>query len=833
PSLFITTSFLQTHLGVDGITLSDGTTVENGILLPETESQEGLQLGLNGILAANFGSQLNWLDLFDPDKGRSGVGRFALMDAGLFNGDGLLPAIPMAWTRIEAGWETAVIVSRAQQEEFTIHQVLSDQPEPRVYRVPINDSEYFLLENRFPGRMSLDSLQFVISEGRNELASMREVLETHFPNQATFSDSTGVLLDIDNPDRGLPGGGILIWHIDENVIERNRATNRINANPDHRGVDLEEADGSQDIGAEFDIISGGAGSELGTALDLWYEGNNAPLFIENPENEFSIRSIPNSLSYTNRANSHVRIFDFSARDSVMTFKLDLNIFQTNFPRQIDKIIYGKVTSLKSADLDDNSADELIFTTDRNKILIMAQTGQAGWGEDSLEILQLPPGNSLLPPVATFPLDNNNDNGMVVLSEEGTAFGYYFNKATRTVDSLFQIQCPAAITTFPIVLTEDQITGAEQMTIFWGSANGNVYQLTFDGNVADTAVFANIAEPIQKVHFISSEEAIIISESGKVYRNEMEVTDLPENTPVSQPMGFEGISTSQDGRFFEFKQAQFEHPEDEVHRFDSNPITIKLPGVLGNEIQNFYLVAGNNRLLAFNYNFTLKTNFPVKLYRPEQTTNLFLSPLVGYFPTAAGSDEIGFVVTDPGGMISAYNQQGKLLPDFPLAIGDSVLVSSALLSIDDDEDLELACVTKNGLVYVWDFPSGATGNKAPLWSQLHANPQNSNFPLISLTEPSATNRPLLPENRVYNWPNPNMDDYTFIRYRLNESADVNIKIFDLAGDLVKELEGTGHPNTDNEVRWDLKDVQSGIYLGRIEAQTDSRKEVQIIKIAVVK
>jgi len=63
--------------------------------------------------------------------------------------------------------------------------------------------------------------------------------------------------------------------------------------------------------------------------------------------------------------------------------------------------------------------------------------------------------------------------------------------------------------------------------------------------------------------------------------------------------------------------------------------------------------------------------------------------------------------------------------------------------------------------------------------------------------------------------------------------VRIKIFDLAGDLVKELPGSSQPFTDNEVRWDLTGVQSGVYLARIEAKNSRMKDVRIIKIAVVK
>jgi hypothetical protein len=87
--------------------------------------------------------------------------------------------------------------------------------------------------------------------------------------------------------------------------------------------------------------------------------------------------------------------------------------------------------------------------------------------------------------------------------------------------------------------------------------------------------------------------------------------------------------------------------------------------------------------------------------------------------------------------------------------------------------------------------------------------------------------------VYNWPNPNIDNFTFIRYFLTDEADVTIKIFDMAGDLVDEFTGTGNSGTANELKWDLVDVQSGVYFARVEAQNSQKSEVRIIKIAVIK
>jgi hypothetical protein len=92
---------------------------------------------------------------------------------------------------------------------------------------------------------------------------------------------------------------------------------------------------------------------------------------------------------------------------------------------------------------------------------------------------------------------------------------------------------------------------------------------------------------------------------------------------------------------------------------------------------------------------------------------------------------------------------------------------------------------------------------------------------------------MPVKSVYNYPNPTEGTSTTIRYTLNAPASVKIKIYDIAGDYVDELTGSGFAPAANEVQWSLADVQSGVYLARVEAVGEDQTEVAIIKIAVIK
>jgi hypothetical protein len=111
---------------------------------------------------------------------------------------------------------------------------------------------------------------------------------------------------------------------------------------------------------------------------------------------------------------------------------------------------------------------------------------------------------------------------------------------------------------------------------------------------------------------------------------------------------------------------------------------------------------------------------------------------------------------------------------------------------------------------------------------------SNDTVLAQTTPGDE---FLPGSRTYNWPNPvgRKDGYrTHIRYYVPSDATVNIRIFDLAGNLVRSFDGLGaRGGLDNEVDWDVSEVQSGVYFARIEAEGAGGSGNAVVTIAVVK
>ena len=195
----------------------------------------------------------------------------------IFSFAGLFPPEPSAWEKYWLGWVEPITLQAGEQTISLPAVALADT----IYRVPISASEYFLIENR--NRDPLRNGQTITSTFNGATRQQRFLHDTTHFNAFDISALAGVVTDVEDLDWSLPGGvdqsgtffdgGALIWHIDETVIRQGLSSNAVNADPEHRGVDVEEADGSQDIGQQYGSISPGAGSEEGTALDFWYQGN--------------------------------------------------------------------------------------------------------------------------------------------------------------------------------------------------------------------------------------------------------------------------------------------------------------------------------------------------------------------------------------------------------------------------------------------------------------------------------------------------------------------------------------------------------------------------------
>ncbi len=326
PSVYIDSDMLLKYLG--GPIQIENMVLTQGIILPETQNQvfyeESLfselsapcdaQYGLTGTFALMVGFAVGLPPLWETESGRSGIGIFGLMDQGSNNGRGVIPSPPNAWSRIYSGWESPIEIKNNTFVE--IHDAKN-----QIAKIPINQNEYFLIENRvnwLRDGVSIDSLRYAIWEISDTLPTFTNTL---MDSVNISIDSNGVIVKIPNYNLGMPASGLLIWHIDEARIYSGIQNYSVNGDRAFRGIDLEEADGAQDMGYISQVTPDPSSGYFG---DMWFEGNRE-YERANPEMKeqmpvFGPFSYPDTRSNDN-ASSFLSVENISPPGHIMTFSV--------------------------------------------------------------------------------------------------------------------------------------------------------------------------------------------------------------------------------------------------------------------------------------------------------------------------------------------------------------------------------------------------------------------------------------------------------------------------------------------------------------------------------
>ncbi len=873
PSLYLGLNAFKEFYGAgyEGIPVRNGFKITNTIIMPETETREIpatpqpvlLRLGINGLLCASVGNFLGLPDLFDTNTGRSGIGRFGLMDGqAIFSFAGAFPPEPSAWEKYWLGWVDPIVLGSGEHTLQLPAVALADT----IYRIPISSSEYYLVENR-----NRDARR----DGARVTSSYGGVIR-----QQTFArDTTGFaafdvsairgnVINVDEFDFSLPGGvsargeffdgGVLIWHIDENVIAQGLRTNGVNANPNRRGVDLEEADGSQDIGQRYGQFDPGSGSEEGTALDFWYAGNPSPVY----RNEFSATTYPNTRSNSG-ALSHVTIKEFSSRGPRMTARVmvgEVVSLLSGFPRQVSSQLTSPSITVVSVGSSDSVVAFVATTTSpslrptRVPIQVSGLSGELyAWKPDGRPLFgnglfaraggppPLPGGSFVgAPAVADIGGDGLSEVAIAEVNSSGGVLHIY-QTVPSPLDSLARelvaLRVARRPTTSPLITDSLIAFGAAQATVYMIAVNGyRLDSIAIPGDTSDVVglaavnsatglIFTTAAGRIGTTLTFISHQAIG-SGSPSLGAGPPVVGRLNERHPLVV------VSALTNGRVYAYDvQAGLSlllgFPITVGEVIVSPPALADIDGD-GNRDVVFF---GGKNIYAYNYAGASLDNFPKLILSSKPISS---SPIIA---DVDGDGLVDIVAVSEDGLVVAYNKNGTMARGFPLQAGTGKHSAAAFtvpVGKTASFDMALAvCSSDDGSVVAWRTArlSGTASPRLP-WPQYQHDARHSGVTIEPLSgTPLATS--FFPKERAYNWPNPVYDGRTFIRYFVTENATVKIKIFDVAGDIVTELNGTGIGGVDNEVEWDVSGVQSGVYLARIEASSGGKSEVAIVKVAVVK
>lgn len=397
-STFLTRKMLQKYFEPEndlypGFITNDGAILTNVIIVPEDEYQdyfptEGVDdassylFSMYGVLAHQFGHILGLPTLYDNDSSNGisqGIGNWGLMGTGLWNGNGYVPAQLCAWSRYYLGWDNPVIISQNSLNNAVDHFLNHSPTAIHLYKVPISATEYFLVENR---QQNPDgSLDPITNSPSYSFKLLPEGEQDYYPDDPSTPQDESLLpyfnfmensylgseWDFFLPGLGGPipnnstylvdGSGILIWHIDENVINANFTANfdknRVNAISAHKGVDLEEADGIQNMDTGLNSIY-----KWGSPYDSFRDDNNN-YFGHQYHN--GVLSLPTSESYY--GGIPLEICNISASGLQMTFSV---IYSWRLNTS-----YEGTNPINAAgiDFDNDGTDELFYPMPDGRIYI--------------------------------------------------------------------------------------------------------------------------------------------------------------------------------------------------------------------------------------------------------------------------------------------------------------------------------------------------------------------------------------------------------------------------------------------------------------------------------
>ena len=844
--LFTGFLILAEPIYVDGGTVA----VQEGLITPETVSQDNRVTAINAVLAHEFGHQLGLVDLYNTQTFLTQVGDFALMDNnGMSVGvqlpdirptvGGTLPVYPSAWSRAFLGFDIPREIANGIDISLTATALSHDSTE--IIKVPITDFEYFLVENRQP---DVDTLEpgypfdnVLIGD------SLTGVILG--PGYAYFEGNDTVLVSDAEYDRLLPGDGALIWHVDEYVAYQsnfpgfnNYQTNSMQWDKDRRFLTLVEADGVIDFGGNY--YRG-----FGTDSDFYKVGNNTLL------TPFSNPSSRSSLG----ADTHIHITDISRSDTVMTLDIDIEWLLPGWPQMS---LPQQNSDPVVVDLDDDDTYEILIAAD-TVLLIYRHDGEKFIANsDSIRFYGFDGSIQTYPWGIAAVCDTTISGRPVPVDFDGdgmfeialpTASGRLYAFASSDVDldgradawPGFPIQISDGAVTCLIAVDFDSVSGMELIAF---DDSGTVHAVS--GFAADSVVFDFGASILSSAAY--NMEGYNVIDVAYVLDNRMTISRLVSDTErLDFMLDFSTQVGTADTCFIVSGDIDRDGGLPEIIAVCSSLIMLieddgsmetfaeigESPGrpALGDINADGYpeiIVAGDSKIYAFGYNGALLSNFPIDLSLYDLTGVVEAQPVLG------DVDEDGLpdiIVGLPAGAIHAYDYRADRIAGFPLPSSFEIDRSCALADIDNDGDLDLMSVERSGMIGAWDISNSYNGIDVP-WSMVGGNRSNSNYLSPLYQKEIVAGDEQLPKGSVYNYPNP-ASNSTTIRYYLKNESLVKIDIYDFMGENIRSIEMNGEAHTNNEYVWDCSGVASGVYFCRVEADDGESKKWHIMKIALVK
>ncbi len=852
---------LEYYLGTPFIVLNEGQdTVYDACLLPETMSQDGQEIKLQGTLIHESGHNLFFLpDLYDTYMQGSGIGSFGIMTTAPYLGvqnqipDGLIVPLPNAWERIWMDWFMGYVFGRGflnssiirtvspealpQTFEVKTKNILVDSlgigrqgdlfyvtggdfyenpySAVRYYKIPINNHEYFIVENEISDLPQDDSVFVCNGDTWNVhiRGKYKDGVVVHFYGENDFLIG------------GAPGEskGLLIWHIDDDIIWRYWALNEVNA---HRpmGVDLLEADHVQDF-ERWTENGYYSYTWFGSPYDLYFDGNNT---------EVSDTSHPSSRD-NNGNSTMIKIYNITSPDTVMSFKLERELEAITNER-VGYTEEGNFVSLPVMSNMNRVGDSLIVTQTILRLMIDPNTMDTTLLDSFSLISLISPDGSIIQVDTIYNKGNlvfepavgdlNNDGRKDIIATLNTGWVYFYevgNSSGRLPQMRSPIKLPSFITGPPAILN---IGGRNY--VFVGCDDQNVYQISADSGVVRK--FYTAGQQFSTPIILDDDSTVVIqSADGRLIftdttfshvdttlfnPNVVQTKVLPAYVDIDRDSTRELVTVTSAGKLYivDPLQKSVERETD----FNDSLITSIAVGDLNGDGYPEIVFGTYSNLYAFNHLGALVTGFPVELSGHKT------QPVIA---DVNGDGRADVIVGVSGKGVFAFNWRGKLISGFPLQVIDS-LSQSMLLVPDNNGTNNLFYVSNGGFLNGWKI-SDTTSQ----WAQYGNNPAHNSWYNATLTSTLPVSNTLDIE-RIYFYPNPTYDGITTLRLKVSSQTDMRVEIYNFSGYKLKTFIFKRINPTDFEERTlNLRDLPPGVFYVKVEFEPSGKSK--ILKLAIVR
>ena len=804
---------------------------------------------INAVMVHEFGHSLGFVDLYNTMNYTPQVGYYDIMDSGgstainfgidetgngqadiYYEIEGIFPALPGAWSRIiafEDSYRARGILKDI--DEFIFDSEITVLPAEKMFdaaaitdssayfiKIPLNESEYLLVENR---QVDPDgdggAYPWLSADDRVVLYPTYP-----FPNpsyEATYEYDFLLPGWIDSNYNSF-GGGLLIWHIDEKILYENNnyQNNTINIRHSSRAVKIIEADGLDDIGNTSSMFWKGTPFEPFYKYyplfdeEGWFTGwDNDYIVNNNGELEFI------GTLFNDRLSS-------STKPALMTNDGDPFLYSI-YDISSCSVEYG-IERTMSFKFGTDLFDQTVKIAEYDSIRAIGYVGNY------------------------YVENSNNWPTFPVLKEDGIDFISYVNASWQdTLDvNIVYDQTP----TQPIVSFDANADGEDE---FYFVNNAELSIISPDLNetvgypspLSDAPLF--IPHWRTPVLVVPTEETLFIGEfeydiqnAKCVYNGEQLIISSENSIILKSDPELEGAP------YFQFDIENYDQNYIPVCYNDTNPNYDSV--LLQNAVGDIFRIR----------NSEIEEIFKLSPYTSEEPSQIAIGDFL--------NDGQIYITFGAGNRVFAITIDGTLAPGFPAYLDDKEIKPASFPRIItfDDENVILLEEIDNGFVAVnsdaelsiehsffWEkvntldqfYWDENIQQLHFIYSDVYSNLYSSYLENIE-EDPIIWNGYRNDEYNIYSGSiqyQPNQDDaltaFCFpnptrtgeIRVKVkNAKAEIDLKIFDIAGNIVWKSIIEKAANNSQDIRINTSKMSSGVYFGIVS----SEKEIKKVSFAII-